>query len=201
MKLIGLTGGIASGKTTAADILRRLGVHVIDADAVARQVVAPGTAGLYAVTERFGERVIADDGQLDRAALGAIVMAEPEEKAALEAITHPLIQEAIAQRIQDRAMAGDPAVVVEAALLVETGSWRLYDQLWVVRTSRSTQIQRLAARKGCDEATAIQWIDNQLPIDQKVRHAHVVIDNDSDLNALEAQVHHAWMDFIQAPPQ
>ena len=192
MRLIGLTGGIACGKTTAADVLRQIGVHVIDADAVARSVLEVGSSGLHQVVERFGPGVLQADGSLNRDALGAIVMADPAAKSDLEGITHPLIQMAIAQQLQARAEAGDAAAVVEAALLVETGSWRLYDQLWVVRASRPIQIERLMARKGCDEATAIQWIDNQLPVDDKAKHAHVVIDNDGDMAALSAQVHTAW---------
>ncbi len=196
MKLIGLTGGIACGKTTAADILRGLGVHVIDADQIARAVVAPGTEGLAAIVEHFGPVILKEDGSLDREALGSIVMSNAEAKSTLEGITHPLIQADIARHIQIRAAAGDPALVIEAALLVETGSWRLYDQLWVVRASRPTQIQRLMDRKDCEPNTASQWIDNQLPVDEKARYAHTVIDNDGSLEELRSQVQAAWADFI-----
>jgi len=196
VKLIGLTGGIASGKTSAADFLRKLGVHVIDADQVARAVVSAGSVGLRKITDRFGPDILTGDSELDRATLGAIVMADPQAKADLEAITHPLIQASIAEQIQARAMAGDRALVVEAALLVETGSWRLYDQLWVVRASREAQIERLMVRKSCDEDTAARWVDNQLPLDEKIRHAHVVLDNDGDLTDLELQVHSAWASFM-----
>ena len=195
MKLIGLTGGIACGKTAAAKVLRRLGVHVIDADAVSRDVVASESQGFAQVLRRFGPGILRPDGSLDRDALGVVIMADAQAKADLEAITHPLIRAAIAERIQARAAAGDAALVVEAALLVETGSWRLYDQLWVVRASRDIQIRRLMDRKGCDEETAARWVDNQLPVDEKARHAHTVIENDGDLDALEAQVRAAWTAF------
>lgn len=200
MKLIGLTGGIACGKTTVADVLRQLGVHVIDADKVSRTVVTPGSKGLKLIGERFGPGILREDGQLDRDALGIAVMADAQAKKDLEAITHPLIQEKIAQLIQDRAMAGDPALVVEAALLVETGSWRLYDQLWVVRASRDTQIERLRERKQCTAEVAAQWVDSQLPVDEKVRYAHIVIDNDGERAALTAQVQAAWASFVGQPP-
>jgi dephospho-CoA kinase len=196
MKLIGLTGGIACGKTTAADVLRQLGVHVIDADQVSRTVVALGSVGLKQIADRFGPDILGEDGALDRDALGLAMIADPQTKQDLEAITHPLIQQAIAQRIQDRAMSGDPALVVEAALLVETGSWRLYDQLWVVRASRQTQIERLSDRKQCTAEVAAQWVDSQLPVEEKVRVAHVVFDNDGTREALAAQVQAAWASFM-----
>jgi dephospho-CoA kinase len=200
MKLIGLTGGIACGKSTAADVLRQLGVHVIDADKVSRTVVAPGSVGLKLVSERFGPGILGEDGDLDREALGVAVMADVQAKEDLEAITHPLIQEAISQLIQERAMAGDPALVVEAALLVETGSWRLYDQLWVIRASRQTQIERLCDRKQCTAEVAARWVDSQLPVDEKVRYAHIVIDNDGTRQSLVAQIQAAWTSFIGQPP-
>jgi len=192
LKLIGLTGGICCGKSTVADHLRSMGVPVIDADAVSREVVAPDTDGLGAVVARFGAQILQADGHLDREALGAIVVADPEAKADLEAITHPLIQAAIAARMQVHVAAGDPFLVVEAALLVETGSWQLYDQLWVVRSSVENQVQRLMARKQCDEQTARDWVATQLPMEEKARHAHTVIDNDDSLDALKARVALAW---------
>jgi len=196
MKLIGLTGGIACGKTTAAAMLRDLGAHVIDADQISRDVVVPGTDGWRKVVNRFGDGILDGSGGIDRGALGTIVMADAAAKSDLEAITHPLIQMAIAEQIQARLAAGDKALVVEAALLVETGSWRLYDQLWVVRASRPIQIDRLMARKGCDRDTAVRWIDNQLPVEEKARVAHVVLDNDGDLDTLRAQVHLAWSELL-----
>jgi dephospho-CoA kinase len=195
MKLIGLTGGIACGKTTAADVLREIGVEVIDADRVSREVVALGTDGLAQVAAAFGAGVLRSDGSLDREALGVIVMADPAARSALERITHPLIQGEIAQRIQQRAMAGDSAIVVEAALLVETGSWRQYDGLWVVRASREIQIQRLMKRKSCSSETAARWVDSQLPVEEKVRHADVVLDNDTNIEKLSAQVLSAWAEL------
>lgn len=195
MRLIGLTGGIACGKTTAADVLREIGVEVIDADRVSREVVALGTDGLAQVAAAFGAGVLSSDGSLDRGALGVIVMADPAARSALERITHPLIQGVIAERIQQRAMAGDSAIVVEAALLVETGSWRQYDALWVVRASRELQVQRLMKRKSCSSETAERWVDSQLPVEEKVRHADVVLDNDASIEQLSAQVLSAWAEL------
>lgn len=188
MKLIGLTGGVASGKSSVARFLRRQGAHVIDADVVAREVVEPSTDGLSQIVARFGETILDKDGALDRTALGAIVMDDTQARKALEAILHPQIQAGIALQVQKRYAAGDQAVFVEAALLVETGSAAMYDALWVVRCSPSTQLERLMTRKGCDQTTAQSWINAQLPTEEKVRHATLVIENDGDLKALEAAV-------------
>ncbi len=200
MKLVGLTGGIASGKSTVAEVLRSLGVTVIDADAIAREMVAPGTTGLAAVVDRFGEAILGPDGALDRGALGDRIVSDPVAKQDLEAITHPRIRDGIAARVAERLVAGDPAVVVEAALLVETGSFRLYDALWVVCCSREKQITRLMKRKGCDATSAAQWVDAQMPMAEKITYATTVIDNDGDRAELQASVERAWAAFM-APLQ
>jgi dephospho-CoA kinase len=198
MKLIGLTGGVASGKSSVARFLRRQGAHVIDADVVAREVVEPGTDGLSQIVARFGASILDKDGHLDRTALGAIVFDNTQARKDLEAILHPQIQAGIALHVQKRYAAGDHAVFVEAALLVETGSAAMYDALWVVRCSPSTQLARLMTRKGCDQTTAQSWIDAQLPTEEKVRHATLVIENDGDLNALETAVDSA-LRTLKAP--
>lgn len=192
MKLIGLTGGVASGKSSVARFLRQQGAHVIDADVVAREVVRPGTDGLSQIIARFGETILDKDRCLDRAGLGAIVIDDLLARKDLEAILHPQIQAGIAGHVQKRYAAGDQAVFVEAALLVETGSAALYDALWVVRCDATTQLARLMARKSCNEATAQAWIDTQLSTEEKVRHATLVIENDGDLDALDAVVTQAW---------
>jgi dephospho-CoA kinase len=200
MKLIGLTGGVASGKSSAARFLRQEGAHVIDADVVAREVVQPGTDGLSQIVARFGETILDKDRCLDRTALGAIVIDNLHARKDLEAILHPQIQAGIARHVQKRYAAGDQAVFVEAALLVETGSAALYDALWVVRCDSTTQLARLMARKSCTKATAQAWIDAQLPTEEKVRHATLVIDNDGDLDALAAVVRQAWRTLNVAQP-
>ena len=200
MKLIGLTGGIACGKSTVAAQLRSLGVPVIDADQVSRAVVSPGTAGLQAVVARFGPDILQPDGELNREALGELVMRDPAAKADLEAITHPRIRTAVAEAVGAHAAQGATHVFVEAALLVETGSHVIYDGLWVVRCEPALQRARLMARRGFDPETAARWISNQMSLDEKASHATEVIENSGDLDALSVQVIAAW-GRVKAQPQ
>lgn len=189
---VGLTGGIACGKSAVARMLRARGVPVIDADQVSRRVVAPGEPALEAIAERFGAGVLQADGSLDRAALGAIVFADPAARRALEAITHPAIRARVARWLQDRAAAGEAAAVVEAALLVEGGGYRLYPELIVVTCDPATQLARLQARDGFDAAAARQRLEAQLPAAEKARHATEHIVNDGSLADLEQAVEAAW---------
>lgn len=193
MKTIGLTGGIATGKSTVARILREaLDVPVIDADQVAREIVAPGQPALAEIVTRFGQSVLLADGQLNRRALGAVVMADPEARQALDGITHPRIREAIQRQLRQLAEGGAPAAAVEAALLVETGAYRLYDALLVVSCSPQTQLQRLMSRERMSEEEARLWVQSQLPLAEKERLGTVVIHNDGDDANLRAAVRSAW---------
>ena len=143
MLTLGLTGGIATGKSTVARMLRARGVPVLDADVIAREVVEPGTEGLREIVAAFGEAVLRSDGSLDRKALGAIVMRETEARRRLEAITHPAIFRALLEHLAALRDAGEPVAVVEAALMVESGSYRQYGELWVVTCAPDTQRARL----------------------------------------------------------
>ena len=193
MKTIGLTGGIATGKSTVARILREaLDVPVIDADQVAREIVAPGQPALAEIVTRFGQGVLLADGQLNRRALGAVVMADPEARKALDGITHPRIREAIQRQLRQLAEGDAPAAAVEAALLVETGAYRLYDALLVVSCSPQTQLQRLMSRERMSEEEARLWVQSQLPLAEKERLGTVVIHNDGDDASLRAAVRAAW---------
>lgn len=187
MITIGLTGGIACGKSTVAAILRARDVPVLDLDVVAREVVAPGEPALDEIAARWPE--VVRDGQLDRKALGAVVVGDPDARRALEAITHPRIWARMEAWIAAQTA---PAVVIEAALMVETGSWRRYDQLVVVSCAPAVQRARLAAREGYDSATVQRWLDAQMPLAEKEKLARVVIHNDADRAALEQQVDDAW---------
>ena len=192
MITVGLTGGIACGKSTVASFLRAQGVPVLDLDEVAREVVAPGTPALAEIAARWPAVVQA--GQLDRKALGAIVMAAPGERRALAAITHPRIWAAMEAWI---AAQQAPAVVVEAALMVETGSWRRYDHLIVVSCSPEVQRARLQAREGFDAATTERWLASQLPLADKEELATVVIRNDGDEAALATATATAWATILE----
>lgn len=187
--LIGLTGGIASGKSTVARFLRELGVAVVDADALAREVVAKGTPGLAEVIEAFGSDVLAADGSLDRAKLAQRVFSDTEARAKLTAITHPKIAALSAERIGLALRTQTPYVVYEAALLVETGIHSGMNALVVVGTDEATQVGRAVARDGMTVEASRARIAAQAPLAAKLAVADYVIHNDGDLDALRASTH------------
>jgi dephospho-CoA kinase len=188
MRVIGLTGGVATGKSTVARILGERGIPVVDADVAARAVVAPGSDGLAAVVDAFGEAVLLPDGGLDRRAMRDIVFADPAARRTLEAITHPRIAAAMAAELASLAAAGTPLAFVEAALMVETGSYKHYSALWVVSCSASRQLARLMARDRVTEGAARAIVAAQLPLADKEAVADVVIRNDGTYDELAAAV-------------
>lgn len=187
IRVVGLTGGIATGKSTVSRMLRELGVDVIDADAVAREVVEPGTPGLAAVARRF-PGVVGLDGRLDRAKLGARVFFDPAERAALNAILHPLIQEEVRRRTAELERQGKSLVVYDAALLIENGLHRSMDAVVVVSAPEDVQRQRLMARDHLTREEADARIASQLPLREKLEHATWVVDNGGAPEATRAQV-------------
>lgn len=186
-RVFGLSGGIGSGKSTVARMFAARGVPVVDADALAREVVAPGTVGNAEIAAAW-PRAVGPDGAVDRKALAAIVFADADARAKLERITHPLIQEASASRLQDLAAEGHPLAIYEAALLVESGRWRDFDGLIVVTASPERQIERAVARGGMSRQEAEARVKAQLSTEEKARLATHVIDNDGTLAETEAQV-------------
>jgi dephospho-CoA kinase len=174
--LFGLTGGIASGKSTVAARLRSHGVPVIDADVVAREVVAPGTPGLKAVVDAFGAKVLAPDGALDRKAMAAIVFADADRRRELNAIIHPLISRRTMERAADLSGQGEGLACYEAALLIENGVADAFRPLVVVACSEEDQIARIVARDGATREEALLRIRAQRPLEEKVRAADFVID-------------------------
>ena len=198
--IAGLTGGIATGKSTVANLLRTLGAVVIDADQVARDVVQPGSPALRDIEAAFGSKVLFADGSLNRETLGALVRTDADARRKLEGITHPRIRLEIVERIQTALSEGAPSVFVEAALLIETGSAKLYPALWVVHCSHEVQVARLMKRKGCDRKTAEEWIATQMPVREKTELATTSIDNEGDIAELEEQVTNAYRDFMAQQP-
>ena len=186
--VIGLTGGIASGKSAVATMLRARGAAVVDADAIARAIVEPGEPAFEEIRVWFGDEVIGADGRLDRKRLGDRVFADPEARQALNAITHPRIAIRSQEEIARWAERGAGVVFYEAALLVENKAYEWLDGLIVVSAPAHLQIERLRARDGLDEEAARARIMAQLPLAEKLTHATWVIDNDGDLGALAAQV-------------
>ncbi len=187
--LVGLTGGIATGKSTVANLLRDLGAEIIDADVLAREVVEPGEPALDEIVAEFGRGVLEPTGRLDRKALGAIVFAEPERRRTLEAITHPRIRERF-QRGLDALAARDfrGLVFFDAAVMIESGNYRNMDRLVVVVADEPTQIARLMARDGVDREEALRKIRSQMPLAEKAKLADYVIDNSGEPAATAARV-------------
>jgi dephospho-CoA kinase len=190
---VGLTGGIGSGKSEVARLLAEHGAVVIDADALAREAVAPGTPGLAAVVEEFGADVLAPDGSLDRAKLGAVVFADAEQRAKLEAIVHPYVGQRSAELMADAA--DDAVVVYDVPLLAEKQLQAGFDVVVVVDVSAETQVRRLAATRGMPEAEVRARIAAQASREERIAVADVVIDNDTDdasRESLRRQVDVLW---------
>jgi dephospho-CoA kinase len=199
--LVGLTGGLATGKSTVSEILRGLGCVVLDADVLAREVVEPGRPTLAAIVEEFGREVLAPDGTLDRKRLGAMVFAEPARRQRLEAITHPAIRERFLARLAElEARDFEGIVVWDAPVMIETGGHRAMDRLVVVTAGAATQRARALARDG-DPADAERKIANQMPLADKARLADHVVDNSGDRAATEArtrEIHAALLADLRA---
>jgi dephospho-CoA kinase len=189
MRRIGLTGGIGSGKSTVSAMLADLGAHVIDADAVAREVVAPGTEGLAALVEAFGPDILAPDGSLNRAALADKAFADEVARQRLNAITHPRIAARTAELMRN--IPEDAVLVHDVPLLVEVGLQDAYDMVLVVDAPDEVRVQRLLER-GLDEQDARARIAAQATREQRLAVADVVLDNSGSLGDLREQVERVW---------
>ena len=185
---VGLTGGIATGKSSVSEILRIHKIPVIDADEVARKVVAPGTSGLTAIVAHFGPAILRKDGHLARDLLRQKVINDSAARKQLEAITHPRIQATIDCWLREQQEIGFTFAAVEAALLVETGSYRNYDFIVVVACDPFIQKSRLMARNQISPEEAAAWIATQLPLQDKMAVANHVIINDGSTSELSTQV-------------
>lgn len=187
--LVGLTGGIATGKSTVAAMFRALGCPLIDADLLAREAVELGEPALAEIAREFGTGVLGADGRLDRKAMAAVVFSDTDRRRRLEAITHPRIRERLASRLAALARSGfDGVVIFDAAVLVESGGYRQMDRLVVVVADEASQLARLRARDGLSEQEALQRIRSQMPLAEKAKLADHVVDNSGDRAASEAQV-------------
>lgn len=197
MHTFGLTGGIACGKSTVARMFEDLGARVLDADQIARDVVRPGEPAHGEIAGEFGPGVLLPDGSLDRAALGRIVFADAARRSRLNAITHPRIALESAKRLQALRSAGAAIVLYEAALLVETGGYKMHEGLIVVTARPEAQLRRLIARDGCSEDEADRKIASQLPLEKKTAVADYVIDNSGSPEETRAQVKKVWAALLQ----
>ena len=187
--LVGLTGGIATGKSTVSQMFRALGCEVIDADILAREVVAPGELALAEIAEEFGRDVLQPDGSLDRKKLGAVVFGDPARRKRLEQITHPAIGARFQRRLVELEARGFEGIVLwDAPVMIESGGYKQMEKLVVVATDEATQSARLRARDAIEIADAERRITSQMPVAEKAKLADYVIDNAGDRAATERQV-------------
>lgn len=195
MLVIGLVGGMGSGKTTVAEILSSLGAEVIHADLVGHEAYRPGTAGFAAVVDAFGDEIVGDGGTIDRRRLGARVFSEPGALDRLNSILHPLIRAEIERRIDDARRANRTrAVVVEAAILLEAGWRSLVDQVWVVSASRDQVVMRLEHQRGMNASDVDARLERQLSDTQRRAAADRLIENQGTPDELRRAVSELWRD-------
>ncbi|MER5981992.1 dephospho-CoA kinase [Streptomyces sp. NPDC001787] len=195
MLKVGLTGGIGAGKSEVSRLLVGYGAVLIDADRIAREVVEPGTPGLAAVVDAFGPGILHADGTLDRPALGAVVFADADRLAALNAIVHPLVGARSAEL--ERAAGRDAVVIHDVPLLTENGLAPLYDLVVVVDAAPTTQLDRLVRLRGMTEADARARMAAQATREERRAIADLIVDNDGPLEALEPQVREVWAELTR----
>ncbi|WP_324824144.1 dephospho-CoA kinase [Sinanaerobacter sp. ZZT-01] len=188
MKVIGLTGGIGSGKSTVSDYLRNKGITVLDADQIAREIVLPGKEALKELLAYFGEEILLENGLLNRKKLGKIVFSDPDKKLKLDQIMHDKIRSQILKKLQDESSQGAPYIILDAPLLLETGMDRIVDQIWIVEMQDTLRISRVMKRDNLTEEEVKARISQQMSTEEKRKKAHSIIDNSSDLENLYAQV-------------
>ena len=192
MKVIGLTGGIGSGKSTVSQFLAELGAVIIDADKVGHEAFKPDTKLWREVVAAFGKQILTPNGDIDRKKLGEIVFGNSESLSRLNQIMHPRIYDMVKAQIKDYRRQGMGVVVLEAPLLVEAGWASLVDEVWVTVASEPTVLSRIKERTGLSEPEALARIQSQLSSAERVRHADVVINTDCDLDELRARVEKLW---------
>jgi len=195
MKVIGLTGGIGSGKSTVSRFLGEMGAVVLDADKVGHQAYQPGTETWKELVAAFGEDIVAPDSTIDRRKLGAIVFAAPEALARLNRIMHPRMFDMMKARIEEYRGQGTEVVVLEAAILLEANWTPLVDEVWVTVASESIVVQRTRERTGLPEEQIKARIRSQLSNDERSQQAKVVITNDGDLAELKVKVEKLWQEL------
>lgn len=193
---LALTGNIAAGKSTVATLLAARGATIIDADTLAREAVAPGSAGLRAVAERFGTEVLHSDGTLDRAALRQRVFQDPAAREALNQIVHPAVRQLRDRAVQEAAARGDRVIISDIPLLFEVGLAHAFDGVILVDAPPAERLARLVRDRGLSAADAQAMMDAQWPSERKRAGATWIIDNDRSREALETRVAEVW-DTIQ----
>jgi len=198
--VIGLTGGIGTGKSTVTGILTQFGAFVVDADRVGHAVYEPGREGWERVVAEFGREIIASDGTIDRRKLGTVVFGEPQRLARLNELIHPLMGAEIQRRIQaQRARDRSRPIVLEAAVMIEARWHAFVDELWVVVASRDAVLRRIASERGLDRAAIEARISSQLSDEERCRYADVVIENSGDRDDLKRRLEALWRQRVGSP--
>lgn len=196
MMVIGLTGGIASGKSTVSAKLKQLGAAVIDADIVSRAVVSKGEIAYNRIVQCFGESILLPSGQINRKRLGGIVFSDKEKLALLNSITHPEIISKVKDKIQELKASGEKVIVVDAAILIEMGLYKYVDSVWVVTVDRETQIKRLIERDKFDYKDSENRINSQFTNEVRRKYADVIIDNNKSVEEVEKRLEELWNNII-----
>lgn len=197
MLVIGLTGGIGTGKSQVSRTLEGLGAEIVNADLLGHEAYRPDTEPWQEIIDTFGEDVLAPGGEVDRKALGAVVFADPKALERLNAIVHPHIHRMVKARIAESAEAGRSVLVVEAAVLLEANWTNLVDEVWITTSSEDSVVQRLQGR-GLDEEAALRRIRSQMAQSERERHADAVIENDGSLADLDERVRSLWKSRVVA---
>jgi len=198
MKIIGLTGGIATGKSQVSSMLSELGAIIIDADIVAREVVQKGLPAWQQIKDEFGQEYLLSNGELNRKKLGKLVFTNPDALAKLNSITHPAIKGRIEDRINNlKAQDFKGVVVVDAALLLETGWETMVDQVWVVDAPIEKRIERLMIRDNFTRDQALSRINSQMSQQERIAKADKIIYNNSDIDSLREQVQRIWNETLK----
>lgn len=192
MRVIGLTGGIASGKSTVSAWLRQWGAYIVDADAISRETTKKGGQGYLAVKARFGQDMLRPDGELDRRKLGGIVFADESKRRELEGILHPIVIEETKREMELARAQGCTVCVLDVPLLFESGMERLCDETWVVYVPRQEQLRRVMARDGLTEQQAQARIDSQMPLSEKLARADRAVDNSGSMERTREQLRALW---------
>ncbi len=197
MRVIGLTGGIGTGKSTVSKFLTELGAMVLDADKIGHEAYAPDSATYHEVVAAFGRGILTPKGQIDRKKLGSIVFGSPEALSRLNQIMHPWIHETLKNHLRTYQSQGVRVAVIEAALLVEAGWHSLVDEVWVTVAPHDTVLKRVGGREHLSEGEITARIHSQLPTEERVKHADIVINTNVSLDELKTRVTELWQGTIK----
>jgi len=196
MKVIGLTGGIACGKSTASAYLKELGACIVDTDGISRATTKKGGKGYYAVLEHFGRDLLLENGEIDRRKLGGIVFADEKKRQELNALIHPIVIEESKEQMQAARDAGYKVCILDVPLLFESGMETLCDETWLVYVPREEQIRRINERDGLEEKAAAARIDSQMPLEEKMRRADRAIDTSGTIEETQAKLKTLWEESV-----